>query len=488
LSRTLFSTSINFDLAVFELFVPLGVGGTVVLAQDALAAGRMGEAITLINTVPSAMKALLEAEEVPDSVAWVNLAGEPLKGALVERMFAGTQVERVANLYGPTETTTYSTWAVMDRGQGFVRHIGRPIANTQVYILDGRRQPVPMGVSGELYIGGAGVARGYLNRPEMTAERFVEVEGLGRLYRTGDLGRWLGDGNIEFQGRNDFQVKIRGFRIELGEIEAKLLGCAGVREAVVVAREDVAGEQRLVAYMVPQAEAALEAAALRQQLSAVLPEYMVPSAFVSLPALPLTPNGKLDRRALPAPDASAVVSRGYEPPQGEVETTIAQIWQELLGLEQVGRHDHFFELGGHSLMVITMLERLRQKGWSPTFARCSPTLTLSAIAGFGEQPEYSGPPRPAESDPADCSAITPEMLPLVRLTQEEIDHIVGSVPAAPATCRIFYPLAPLQEGILFHHLLEKEGDAYLWRTVLAFDSRHRLEAFLQSSQSVARSP
>ncbi|MDC9583419.1 AMP-binding protein, partial [Xenorhabdus sp. PR6a] len=242
--------------------------------------------------------------------------------------------------------------------------IGRPISNTQIYILDSYNQPVPIGVVGEIHIGGAGVARGYLNRPELTAERFIadpfSQEAEARLYKTGDLGRWLPDGNIEYLGRNDFQVKIRGFRIELGEIEARLAACDGVREAVVVAREDTPGDKRLVAYLVPQAGMALDIAVLRAELSTSLADYMLPGAFMVLEALPLTPNGKLDRQALPAPDQGAVVTRQYEAPQGEVEQQLAQIWQDLLGVERIGRHDNFFELGGHSLLAMSLVEKSRQ--------------------------------------------------------------------------------------------------------------------------------
>ena len=242
--------------------------------------------------------------------------------------------------------------------------IGRPISNTRIYILDGHGEPVPIGAAGEIYIGGAGVARGYLNRPELTAERFVADPFAeapdARMYKTGDLGRYLPDGTIEFLGRNDFQVKIRGFRIELGEIEARLAQHPAVREAVALARED-GGDKRLVAYytVAPDAEAA-GAEALRRHLSATLPDYMLPAAYVRLDALPLTANGKLDRKALPAPDGAAYAARGYEAPASEIETRLARIWAEVLGLERVGRHDNFFELGGHSLLAVRVISRLRQ--------------------------------------------------------------------------------------------------------------------------------
>jgi acyl carrier protein len=218
-------------------------------------------------------------------------------------------------------------------------------------------------VAGEIYIGGAGVARGYLNRPELTAERFIEDpysgDGEGRMYRTGDVGRWRSDGAIEFLGRNDQQVKIRGFRIELGEIEAQLVRHAQVKEAVVIAREDVPGEKRLVAYVTVTDEVGPGSEELRSHLKGMLPEYMIPSAFVKLPALPLTPNGKADRKRLPAPDINALAVREYEAPQGEIEEILAGIWGELLHVGQVGRQDNFFELGGHSLLAMQLMIRIR---------------------------------------------------------------------------------------------------------------------------------
>ncbi|MES2939620.1 MAG: non-ribosomal peptide synthase/polyketide synthase, partial [Pseudomonadota bacterium] len=359
LRHTVMSTSLNFDLAVYECWVPLASGGCVEVVADALALVHMPDVpASLVNTVPSAIKALLDEHAVPTSVRTVNLAGEPLKRALVEQLFANTHVERVCNLYGPSETTTYSTWVSMPRESGFAPHVGRPVANTRIYLLDVHGQPVPIGVVGELYIAGDGVARGYLNRPELTAERFLQDPfASGRMYRTGDLARYLPDGNIEFLGRNDFQVKVRGFRIELGEIEARLAQISGVREAAVLAREDTPGDKRLVAYVVANAD--VQVSELRAQLCGVLPEYMVPAAFVQLDALPLTPNGKLDRRALPAPDALAYAQQAYEPPEGETETALAALWSELLDLPRVGRHDDFFALGGHSLLAMRLLSRLR---------------------------------------------------------------------------------------------------------------------------------
>ncbi|MDU9030247.1 non-ribosomal peptide synthase/polyketide synthase [Pseudomonas mediterranea] len=363
LRDSLFATSINFDLAVFEYFVPLAAGATLHVATNALALLDRPVPVTLINSVPSALDALVGAQAIPASTQVVNLAGEPLKRGLVEQIFANSAVQRLCNLYGPSETTTYSTWVSMDRDQGFVPGIGRPLDNTRVYLLDAHRQLVPLGVTGEIYIGGAGVARGYLNRPALTEERFVQdpfaSEAGARMYRTGDLGRWTPDGQLLYLGRNDFQVKVRGYRIELGEIESTLSRVRGVQHAVVIARQDVPGDPRLVAYWVMQPGAPVSEAQLRDALAAALPEYMQPGAYVALPALPLTPNGKLDRSALPAPDQA--VDGHFEAPQGPLETQLAAIWGRLLGLAQVSRQAHFFQSGGHSLLAVQLVSQLRQQ-------------------------------------------------------------------------------------------------------------------------------
>ncbi len=361
-ARTLFSTSLNFDLAVYECFAPLTRGGRIEVVSNILALREREYEVDLVNTVPSALASLLDSGALGASVRTVNVAGEALRRELVEKLFAETAVARLCNLYGPSETTTYSTWVSMPREQGFAAHIGRPVANTQIHLLDARGALVPFGVAGEICIGGAGVARGYLNRPELTAERFVEdpfsADPQARMYRTGDLGRWLPGGQLEYLGRNDHQVKIRGFRIEPGEIEARLAALPGLREAVVLAREDAPGEKRLVGYYTGEPR---EAELLRGALRETLPEHMVPGAFVHLEALPLTQNGKLDRKALPAPLAEAFASSAYAAPANDIEQALAGIWQTLLGVEQVGRHDHFFELGGHSLLAIRLIAQVRER-------------------------------------------------------------------------------------------------------------------------------
>jgi amino acid adenylation domain-containing protein/thioester reductase-like protein len=485
---TLQSTSVNFDLSVYECFVPLTAGGGLRVVQNALSLVSEPAQVTLINTVPSAISGVLDSGSIPATTRVVNLAGEALRQELVERIFAHSAVEQVCNLYGPSETTTYSTWIAMPREEGFKATIGRPIANTQIYILDRHQQIVPIGVVGEIYIGGAGVARGYLNRPELTAERFLRdpfsADAQARMYRTGDLGRWRMDGTIEYLGRNDHQVKIRGFRVELGEIESRLRQSGQFKEVAVIAREDVPGDKQLVAYLVPSdPQQVPEIQQLREHLKTVLPEYVVPSAFVMLARLPLTPNGKLDRKALPAPELGAYVSRQYETPQGEVEEVLAGIWQSLLRVERVGRHDNFFELGGHSLLIVQMMERLRRVGLSTELRRVFDSATLADLANALTREvvgEYQVPPNLI---PPGCEAITPQMLPLVQLEAQHIERIARAVPGGAANIQDIYPLAPLQEGILFHHLLdETRADTYVLSLALRVASRERLDDVIAALQ------
>ncbi|HET7234233.1 MAG TPA: amino acid adenylation domain-containing protein, partial [Longimicrobium sp.] len=436
-------------------------------------------------TLPPAVLPTLSATADLASVRTMVLAGEALPAAAVTRWAGG---RRLLNAYGPTEAAVWTTAHECRADESGNPPIGRPIPNARVYILDAAGQPVPAAVAGELYIGGAGVARGYLGRPGLTAERFVADpfggEPGARLYRTGDLGQWKADGTLEFAGRTDEQVKIRGFRIELGEIEARLAEQPGVNEAVVIAREDVPGDQRLVAYWTPaEGGVPVEGEALRSSLSAALPEYMVPAAYVRLEALPLTPTGKLDRRALPAPEGESYTRRGYEAPVGEVEEVLAGIWSEVLGIERVGRWDDFFKLGGHSLLAVQVIVRLRQRG---LHAEVRALFTAPTLAGLAA--EVGGESReaevPANGIPVGCDAITPGMLPLVTLDQVEVDAIVATVPGGAANVQDIYPLAPLQEGILFHHLVAREGDPYLLAGLHSFESRAGLDRYLSALQAV----
>ena len=374
LRGVLCATSISFDLFVFELFVPLSWGGTVILAENVLALQSLAarDEVSLVNTVPSAMAALVRHGTLPGSVRTANLAGEPFQPALVDRLY-DLGVRRVFDLYGPTETTTYSTFTLRRRGGPMT--VGRPIANTRLYLLNECREPVPIGVPGEVYIGGAGVAHGYLHRSELTAEKFVpdpfvDVPGQ-RMYATGDLARYLPDGNIQLIGRLDHQVKIRGFRIELEEIEHALATHPSVREVVVAAREDQSGDRRLVAY-VAGTMGATDESSLREILKVRLPEYMIPAAFVFLDALPRTPNGKVDRKGLPAPLVrKGAISEGYVAPRTACEEALARIWAELLRVPRVSVYDNFFELGGHSLLGARVVSHIQK-----TLDRVVPLQTL----------------------------------------------------------------------------------------------------------------
>ncbi len=364
LSGVLAATSICFDLSVFELFITLCLGGKVIVIQNALDIPNLttSEEITLINTVPSAIAELLSIGGIPEQVTTVNLAGEPLQNKIVEQLYQHQNIERVYNLYGPSEDTTYSTFALLEKGTTEPPSIGHPISNTQIYILDKHLQEVPIGVAGELYIGGDGLARGYLNLPELTSEKFIpnpfSPSKSERLYKTGDLACYGRDGNIEFLGRIDHQVKIRGFRIELGEIEAVLNTHPQIQQAVVIAREDIPGNKRLVAYVV--FDESLTPNQLRDFLKQKLPEYMMPSAFVALGTLPLTPSGKVDRQALIATDGEINPEHEYVAPRNQTEETITNIFVSVLGVQNVGIHDNFFELGGHSLLATRAISRIRE--------------------------------------------------------------------------------------------------------------------------------
>ncbi|WP_122877371.1 non-ribosomal peptide synthetase, partial [Burkholderia pseudomallei] len=487
-------TPFSFDVSVWEFFWPLMSGARLVIAKpeghkDPAYLSELidRERVTTLHFVPSMLQAFLEDEGAArgcGSVKRVMCSGEALPPSLVKRFYRCLPDARLHNLYGPTEAAVDVTaWACDAEEGGASVPIGRPIANTRIYILDGYGQPVPRGVAGELYIGGVQVARGYLNRPELTRERFVDdpfVAG-GRLYKTGDLARWRTDGSLEYLGRNDFQVKIRGFRIELGEIEAQLAKVAGVRETVVLARDSgsPAGEKRLVAYYTGNADVA----ALREQATRHLPAYMVPSAYVRLDAWPLTPNGKLDRRALPAPADDAYARAEYEAPQGAKEEALAAIWKDLLPVERISRHDNFFELGGHSLLVIGLSEKLRAAGLHADVRvvyRASTLADLAAHLGTDNQDIRIPLNLIADGD----EHITPAQLTLVALSQESIDALMTKVEGGAANVQDIYPLAPLQEGILFHHLMSGESDPYVLSGVLAFRGREVMERFVSALQQM----
>ncbi|WP_154233483.1 non-ribosomal peptide synthetase, partial [Burkholderia pseudomallei] len=532
--------SYGFDFSVWEMWGALLHGGRLVIVPtevtrtpSAFFALLCAEGVTVLNQTPSAFQALMSAQEGREEAAgnieranvvahrlrYVIFGGEALEPRTLASWYArhGERTQLV-NMYGITETTVHVTYCAL-RAEDAMRlgasPIGVRIPDLQLYVLDDRREPVPMGVTGELYVGGAGVARGYLNRPELTRERFIDdpfVAG-GRLYKTGDLARWRADGRLEYLGRNDFQVKIRGFRIELGEIEAQLAKVAGVREVVVLARDSAsevhdsatehatpnalspspetstataaatatatATEKRLVAYYKGDADVA----ALRAQAAQHLPSYMVPSAYVRLDAWPLTPNGKLDRRALPEPADDAYARAEYEAPRGAKEEALAEIWRDLLQVDQISRHDNFFQLGGHSLLAISLGDMMRERGLHADVRTLFNAETLAALAAQSgtDSIDVDVPPNLI---PVGATRITPDMLPLVALTQAQIDAIAQQVDGGATNVQDIYPLAPLQEGMLFHHLLHTQGDLYLEPHLLAFRTRERLERFLSALQCV----
>lgn len=496
IQRVALNASLNFDASVQQL-VHLLSGRTLFLvpqevrwSAEALLAFLEQHQIQGIDCTPSQLKSWLAAgmlERAGLALKIVLVGGEAIDADLWQRLSKAHI--RFVNVYGPTECTVDSTAAVIS-GDDTPPHIGRPMLNRRVYLLDRHGAPVPIGIPGELWIGGAGVGRGYLNQPQLTAERFafdpLGLAGSARRYRTGDLGRWRANGLIEFLGRNDAQVKIRGFRIELGEIEARLLDHPLIARAVVIVREDVPGERRLVAYMVPTGpESAMDLTVdrIRDHLKLVLPDYMIPSAFVTLPELPVTPSGKIDRRALPAPDVGAFTSRAYEPPANQVEEILAGVWQELLNLPRVGRRDNFFELGGHSLLIVHMMERLARVGLHAEIRDVFASPTLAEFAAVLSHEDAVDVFIPPNGIPPGCEHITPAMLPLVTLEAADIARIESAVPGGAANIQDIYPLAPLQEGFLFHHLLDGQtGDTYIVNTVLEVSCRERVEDLIAALQ------
>ncbi|KAF9343358.1 hypothetical protein BGX26_005861, partial [Mortierella sp. AD094] len=484
-----------FDASTFEIWAPLLNGGRVVIidSDSFTDSRRLSEAIDRHSITAMFLTTVLFNQFVSSigpslaKLKYLLCGGEQENLESFNKLLGYGGPQHLIHCYGPTETTTFATTYEIARIEEHQSRlpIGRPISNTKVYVLDELHHPVPLGVVGELYIGGAGVANGYLNRPDLTEERFLPDPFSGhadaRMYRTGDLVSYLPDGNLIFISRNDQQVKIRGFRIELGEIEARLLEHVAVREAAAL----VMGEgdsKRLIAYVVAEPTEGL-AHTLREHISSRLPEYMIPSAFVRLDELPLTPNGKLDRRALPEPDIDSFVNQGYEAPQGEIESTLAKIWVGLLKVERVGRNDNFFMLGGHSLLAVQMIERLRRIGMEISVRTLFDTPTLSALAQSLNMSQVTAE-APENLITHDTAKITPELLPLIDLTQDDIDLIVGQVEGGVSNIQDIYALSPLQDGILFHHTMATKGDPYLITAQLSFDSKNTLDRYIVAVQNV----
>ncbi|AVT40943.1 non-ribosomal peptide synthetase [Plantactinospora sp. BB1] len=459
-------TTLSFDISVLELLLPLVTGGRVIVAQRAQTTDPLAlhalvcdEGGTVMQATPATWRMLTESVGVPPGLRIRLCGGERLPTDLAGELLAPEST--LWNVYGPTEATVWSTAGVVD-GTAAPITIGAPIANTGLYVLDSRLAPTPVGVVGEIYLGGAGVARGYHGQPGLTAARFrpdpfAAAPGR-RMYRTGDLGRRRPDGTVEFLGRVDQQIKIRGHRVEPAEIELALLGHPAVRQAVVVGRTDDAGGVRLVAYLVADGGRLPDPSALRDHLRHRLPDYMVPAAFVDLPALPLTPNGKLDRGALPAPDQSAGQSTGYAPPSTPTQELLAGIWADVLGLDDVGIEDNFFELGGDSILGIQVVSRARDAGlWlvpAQVFefqtvaelarivdADAAPTVVRGAAAG------------PVPLTPGQRDLLDPAGTPAVRAVAVELPPGLGE----PAVAEVLAALAEQHDMLRARLLVDAQG-------------------------------
>ncbi|MDL2079743.1 amino acid adenylation domain-containing protein [Streptomyces sp. GXMU-J15] len=483
-SGSVVSSSLSFDATVTSLLVPLVCGGQVRFVPEGAEVDGVHELLKdpgargLLKITPAHLDALGRlalADGEPVHVETLVVGGEALPAATVDLWRELAPDARIFNEYGPTEAVV---GCVLHEVTGTVPGrpvpIGRAVPGTSLHVLDERGRPVPPGVTGQFHIGGVQLARGYLGRPELTAERFHDTA-QGRLYATGDLGRMLPDGTLEYLGRADGQIKLRGFRIEPGEVQAHLLALPGIREAVVTVREDAAGERHLtVYYAAPE-----DTPDPRPALAETLPEHLVPTACLRVDALPLTPNGKIDLSALPDLDAGAFAAGADTEPEGPVESALAEIWADLLGRDGgVGRTDNFFNLGGHSLLAVTMLERMRLRGLHVDVGAVFTAPDLAALAALttaADTPREQEPDSPGEQE-SDS--------PLAALTPQARAAIEAAVPGGAANVQDVYPLAPMQEGVLFHHLLTEEGDPYLLTVGLSFDSRDLLDRYLAAFRAV----
>ncbi|MGV9907342.1 amino acid adenylation domain-containing protein [Streptomyces sp. NPDC003388] len=495
-------TPYSFDVSVWEFFWPLLFGARLAVAEPGghrdpaylvSAVRRFG--VTTLHFVPSMLRTIVEEPgwSECDTVRRVFCSGEALPPDLCARHYERHPAP-LHNLYGPTEAAVdVSHWTCPAGPAPRTVPIGRPIQNIRLHVLNEAREPQGIGCAGELYIAGAGLARGYLHQPELTRERFVPdpFGGPGaRMYRTGDLARRLPDGNLEFLGRVDGQVKLRGFRIEPGEIEHRLAEHPAVRACAVVVREDQPGSPRLVAYTVldPGHPGEDHRAELTRHLAAGLPDYMVPGAFVVLDALPVTAHGKLDRAALPAPGIDAFAQRAYVAPATPTEKLLARVWAELTGFDaaRISAEDNFFALGGHSLMITVLVARLKEHGLNVAVQDVFAEPGLAALAARvdatpGTDDEYSAPPNLI---PDGCTRLTPGMLPLIDLTQDQLDTITAAVPGGAAGVQDVYPLLSTQEGILFHHLMDPDHDPYLVSTLYVADDEAACARFTAALQAV----
>ncbi|MTH95337.1 amino acid adenylation domain-containing protein, partial [Roseibium sp. RKSG952] len=519
-STVLSCCALGFDGSLFEWLPAFASGACLVLGGAGLPDPKLIQdligthGISNIFVTPAL---LAEFSEQDYGVKTTGVGGDKCSPELLNRF--GDQT-RFVNCYGPSEGTIFATSGAMSKGREIT--IGSPAPNTQIYIADARMHPVPVGVAGELLIGGIQVSRGYLGRAGLTAEKFIadpfSPEPGGRLYRTGDLARWQPDGNVEFLGRIDSQIKIRGMRVELGEIEAALTRQDCIAHAAVKLLKGAgttSADNRIVAYVVPKTvtdemisrsldlplgqisdadradshqlarELCPEVSLLRYALGRVLPDHMVPTGYVWLSRLPINTSGKVDLAALPAPAFSDLEVHEYAEPCGEAETCLAAIWADILDTPQVGRNDNFFEMGGNSLLAVRAASRLREAGWHCEVGAFFSAHSLMDLAQTME-PTVRQSTASLGTIPAMCDRIEPGMLELAVLDQSEIDRITSQVPGGARNIQNIYPLSHMQEDILLHHLSggETSGDAYLVPNLMAFDTRDTMEQFLGALQTV----
>lgn len=496
--RVLQLASLNFDLSVEEIFTALCSGSTLVLSTSRFAdswsafhALIADNAITFVSAPTAVWRHYTRwltdmGMTAPASLSQLSTGTEAADAATLSLWRKCAPHAGWTNAYGPTETTvTATTWranndaTVLDDVP-----IGVPLDNIRAYLLDARLEPVPVGVVGELYIGGAGIARGYLDRPELTAEAFIpdpyDLKG-ARLYRTGDRGRRRPDGQILFIGRADEQVKIRGYRIEPAEVEKALIQIPTIRAAAVVPRDNAHGDKRLVAFVETNEAGAFDAEKVQVELRRNLPEYMAPTSIIEVGALPLTANGKLDRASLPH-EALELDRTDYVAPRNGVEEAICRVWAEVLDRPRFGATENFFEVGGHSLLALKAVDTMRRAGLSAEARMIFSAPTPEQFArALGVATSCVAPPNRI---PRDCVAITPDMITLVALTQNEIDRLAASTPGGARNIEDIYPLAPLQEGILFHHLMASDGDPYVSPMQFAFASRDLLDSFVSALRAL----
>lgn len=493
-------SSVSFDISVEECFGSLCNGATLVLRADDIhydfdafwAFCRRHE--ISVTSLPTAFWHQLvnySRQPIDSSLRLVILGGEMVKSVSAREWFEHSPAIELINTYGPTETTVtasaYCMASLVDVTA--MIPIGKANYGTQLYILDTNLKSVPSGFQGELYIGGTGVTRGYLNREQDSEKCFVANPfGPGRLYRTGDIVRQLPDGNLEFIGRNDNQVKINGFRIEPEEISNQLMDYPGIHEAVVYPRQLGSDDRlQLIAYVV--AEEIINVNAIRLAMKSKLADYMLPVAVVQLEKLPLTQNGKLDFKQLPPPQKQDYSQQEFVAPEGEAELVLAQLWQSLLALSKVSRHDNFFALGGHSLLIMSLRAELAQRGYQLPMRAIYRTNTLAELAlhlSCVRQDEQTlihqevAVNKLAEH----VEHITPDMLDMVTLSEEEIAIICQQIEGGASNIQDIYPLSPLQEGIFFHHRMNEEHDTYIIPILIKFANEQKLTAFLYTLDKI----